>query len=500
MTMSGLGEEPVQVRTLGETVKRVGLGSFAVTLLTLVCFEAHLDFASVIPLYTLLVVSQSLTGDFRASATVAVVSAACLDFFFTEPLFSWRVTHPLNALALVAFLVTALVITGLVSRVRQEARSSTVQKNRLDRLYQLSQQLLALEPEAAMSERFLEPFHRLFGVTEICVFEGDTAEFQIVGDTRSRLVDQTREAYIRGDDLYDLRSRMSVRCFRAGGKMTGAIGFKDLNNAAEILGSLAALTAAFVERKNAFRKATVASAAAQTAVYRSALLDALAHEFKTPLATILDAAGGLREAGPLAFEQLELTDTVESEAARLGSLTSRLLRTARLDSEEIRPRMELIDITSLIVQMAAQFSVRSPDRRIVVTNPRETVDVQADPELLRLTLNQLIENACKYSLPGSTVSIEIERLDDFIAVKVSNSGSSIPLDERSRIFERFYRGAEAKRSTSGSGLGLYVARKIALAHGGALNLEAELKSNDSVTFCLKIPCIKEEVNDAVTVK
>ncbi len=205
-----------------------GSAVIAVVLLTFVCYRAHLDFASVIPLYTLLVVSQSLTGDFRSSATIAVFSAGCLDFFFTEPLFSWRITHPLNALALLAFLVTALVITGLVSRVRQEARSSTLQKNRLDRLYQLSQQLLELEPEAAMSERFLEPFHRLFGVTEICVFEGDTAEFQIVGDTRSRLVDQTREAYIRGDDLDDPHSRVSVRSLRVGGRVTGAIGFKRL--------------------------------------------------------------------------------------------------------------------------------------------------------------------------------------------------------------------------------------------------------------------------------
>jgi two-component system sensor histidine kinase KdpD len=500
MMVSEHGEEQVPARTLRESAKHVGLGSIAVVLLTLVGYRAHLDFASVIPLYTLLVVSQSLTGDFRAAATIAVFSAGCLDVFFTEPLFSWRITHPLNALALLAFLVTALVITGLVSRVRQEATSSTLQKDRLDRLYQLSQQLLTLEPDAAMSDRFLEPFHRLFGVTAICLFDADTTEYQFAGDSRSGLADQTREAYIRGEDVNDLRSHVSVRCLRVGGRLTGAIGFKDLHNAADTSGSLTALTAAFVERKNAFRKASAASAAAQAAVYRSALLDALAHEFKTPLATILAAAGGLREAGPLGFEQMEMADTVETEAARLGSLTSRLLRTARLDSEEIRPRMELTNLTSLIAHIATQFSARSPDRRIAVTNQPEGVDVQADPELLRLTLNQLIENACKYSQPGSTVSIEVERREEFVAVKVSNSGSSIPLDERTRIFERFYRGAEAKRSTSGSGLGLYVARKIALAHGGALDLETEPESNDSVTFCLKIPCVKEEVSHAVTVK
>jgi two-component system sensor histidine kinase KdpD len=234
-------------------------------------------------------------------------------------------------------------------------------------------------------------------------------------------------------------------------------------------------------------------------VYRSALLDALAHEFKTPLATILAAAGGIREAGPLGSAQLEMADTVENEAARLGSLTSRLLRTARLDSEEIRPRMEIIDLASLIAHIATQYSARSPDRQIVLANRREAVDVLADPELLRLTLNQLIENACKYSQPGSTVTIEIEQQSDVITVKISNSGSSIPFDERSRIFERFYRGAEAKRSTSGSGLGLYIARKIALAHGGGLDLETEQMSNDGVTFSLKMPCLREEVNHAATV-
>jgi len=423
-----------------------------------------------------------------------------MDFFFTEPLFSWRLAHPLNALALIAFVFTALVITRLVSRVREEAQSSKLQKERLDRLYQLSQQLLALEPEAAKGEKFLEPFHQLFGVRAISVFDADMAELQTVGGSQCDLAGKTRAAYMRGDDLNEFGSPVYVRCLRVKGKLTGAIGFEGLQDPRETGGSLAALVATQVERANAFRRASTAAAAAQAEVYRSAILDALAHEFQTPLATILAAAGGLREAGPLGSEQLEMADTVENEAARLGSLTSRLLRTARLDSEEIKPRRELIDLTSLIGHIATQYSVRSPDRRIVLTNRREAVDVLADPALLRLTLNQLIENACKYSQPGSTVTINIERQGDLVAVKVSNNGSSIPFKERSRIFERFYRGAEAKRSTSGSGLGLYVARKIALAHGGALDLETSERANDSITFCLKIPNIKDEAQHVLTAK
>ena len=495
MMMAIIREEPVRDSKRRSFVKRLGVGSIAVALLTLVSYRAHIDFPSVIPLYTLLVVLQSLTGDFKSSAVISVLSAGCMDFFFTEP----RIAHPLNALALVAFIATALVITSLVSQVRKEATSATLQKDRLDRLYRLSQQLLALDPEEAGGEKFLEPFHRLFGVTAISLFDADTAELRTIGDSRCDLADKTRAAYLRGNDSNDSGSPVLVRCLRVRGKVTGAIGFEGLEDGGEASGSLAALTTTFIERTNAFRKASVAAAAAQTAVYRSALLDALAHEFKTPLATILAAAGGLREAGPLASAQEEMADTVENEAARLGSLTSRLLRTARLDSEEIKPRMELINLTSLIGQIATQYSARSPERPIVLTN-LEAVETQADPALLRLTLNQLIENACKYSKPGSTVTIGIERQAESVAVKVSNNGSSIPFDEKGRIFERFYRGAEAKRSTSGSGLGLFVARKIALAHGGDLDLETQDRENDSITFCLKIPNLKDEAQHVLTAK
>src|SRR5262249_9724903 len=154
--------------------------------------------------------------------------------------------------------------------------------------------------------------------------------------------------------------------------ITGAIGFEGLNEAEDTAGPLAALTATFVERKKASNEASSAAAATQAEVYRSAMLDALAHEFQTPLATILAAAGGIREAGCLAPAQSELAETVEAEAARLGSLTSRLLRTARLDREEIKPRLEWTDISALVAQIVAQYSERSRDRRIE-TNDAEPV-------------------------------------------------------------------------------------------------------------------------------
>jgi two-component system sensor histidine kinase KdpD len=483
-------------QTFRKTALLAGIGSIGVALLTLICFEVHLDLASVLPLYMLLIVVQSMTGNFLSAVILSLLSAGCLDFFFTPPLFTLYINNALNVIALVAFVLTALVITTLASGERKHAESSTLQKDRLDRLYKLSQQLLALEPEAMMTEKFLEPFRQLFRVTAICAFDAETAELHIVGASQRELAHKTREAYISGHDLNDTDSRLSVRCFRfsSSGRMTGAIGFEGLQEPEETTGSLAALTSALVERTKAFHKATIAAAATQAEEYRSAVLDALAHEFKTPLATILAAAGGIREAGPLGPEQQDMAETIESESVRLSSLTSRLLRTVRLDREEIKPRMELIDLEWLAAQIAGQYLERSPDRRILLQNPYDRVEVLADPQLLRIALSQLVENACKYSAPGSDVTIAIDRQGDSVAVKVSNTGSSIPFNERTRIFERFYRGADASRTTSGSGLGLYVARKIAIAHGGALELEVEDRASNKVAFSLRIPVGKEAAN------
>jgi two-component system sensor histidine kinase KdpD len=492
----------VSGQELKKTLRRTAIGSLGVAFLTLVCFRTHIDLASAIPLYMLLVVLQSLSGDFPSAAIVSLLSAACLDFFFTQPLFSFYMSSPLNVLALVAFVLTGLVITRLVTVEREQAKSSVLQKDRLDRLYKLSQQLLALEPEAMMTAKFLEPFRSLFGVTAICAFDSETAEIHTVGASNRELERKTREAYISGHDLNEPESHLSIRCLRSGaaGKMTGAIGFEGLQEPEESTGSLAALTAALVEKTKAFHKATLAAAATQAEEYRSALLDALAHEFKTPLATIMTAAGAIREAESVSPASEQMAETIENEAVRLSSLTSRLLRTARLDREEIQPRMELINLRSLAAQVADQFSGRSDDRQILFEASERAVEVQADPQLLRIALSQLVENACKYSAPGSSITIAVERQDDSVAVRVSNTGSAIPYNERTRIFDRFYRGAGVSSTTSGSGLGLYVARKIAMAHGGALDLEPQGQQKDKVTFCLKIPLVKEAPNRIVTAK
>jgi two-component system sensor histidine kinase KdpD len=224
------------------------------------------------------------------------------------------------------------------------------------------------------------------------------------------------------------------------------------------------------------------------------VLDALAHEFKTPLATIITAASGLREAGPLRSEQKELAEIVESEASRLGQLTSRLLRLARLDRDEVKPRMELTDLAGVVTSLVDQYALRWPDRRLRLMKD-DRVDVFADQELLRLGLGQLLDNACKYSGPGSEIHVSIEPVNESIAVRVWNNGAPIPSGEQTRIFERFYRGVDARRQAPGTGLGLYVARKIALAHGGSLDLEKPEGGAEGTAFRFAMPISGNELDD-----
>ncbi len=460
----------------------------------MICFRWGAGFQTASFVYLIIVVLQSRTGDFLSSTIVSIASFLCLDYFFTLPLFSFRVSDLSDTIALVSFLVTGLVITRLTSQARRAADSEKLQSEETTRLYELARRLLPMEPETEIGADLLKQFKFTFQLRAACFFDGDNAELQSEGDSIHHLEEQTRNAFISRCDFLDRNSGVAVRLLRSRNNIFGAIGFEGLRNCELMAEPLAALAVVMMERASAFRRASHASAAAEAEVLRGALLDALAHEFKTPLATILTAAGGLPEVGPLRPEQEELAHVVESEAFRLAQLTSRLLRLARLDREEIKPEFEPISITDVVRLIMDQNSQRWPDRKLLLTKSAG-LTVMADRELLWLGLGQLLDNACKYSQPGSEIRVSVESMSQAAAVRVWNSGALILSSERSRIFERFYRGMEARQLTSGSGLGLYVARKIALVHGGNLDLETQTENGAGTAFRFTIPIAESEDHD-----
>ena len=472
-------------------------GTLLVGVATAICYASRVDLTVTGFLYLIIVVLQSLIGDFVSSAVVSVIADLCLNYFFVPPIFSFRVSDSSDIWALIAFLVTGLVITRLTTRVRREMQVSERQRREMKLLYELAQRLFALDPREPMLTKSVAQFREVFGLRAGCLYDGMNAELHSDGDSQTGLADRTRAAYLSQQDSDDPASAVFTRVLRAAGNTMGAIGFEGLRDADLTAGPLAELAAAMLERARVFRDASHASAAAQAEVFRGAILDALAHEFKTPLATILAAAGGLRETGGLRPEQLELAEMAEAEAAKLGRLTSRLLRIARLDREEVKPQLELTDVAELVTHLADEYAERWSDRKLSLTKAVTSAEVLADAELLQLALRQLLDNACRYSCAGSAIKIGIDLEDEFVAVRVWNQGRPIAASERARIFERFYRGAETRQVAAGSGLGLYVARKIAQAHGGSLDLESDGPlDREGTSFRLTIPIAKSNSGQA----
>jgi two-component system, OmpR family, sensor histidine kinase KdpD len=480
-------------------VWRSVLRSFPVTVLvaggTLICYSLHVEFPTVSFVYLLFVVLQSLVGDFLSSTIVSVICFLSLNYFFVPPILSFRVSDSSDTVALIGFLITGLVITRLTSQARAAANSERLQSEETTRLYELARQLLALEPEVAIGADLLRQFKDKFRLRTVCFFDGDSAELLSEGTSQDHIEEKTRTAYISRREFQDRNTGVAVRLLRSGESTFGAIGFEGLRNCELTAEPLAALAVVMIERAGAFRRASYAAAATETEAFRGALLDALAHEFKTPLATILTAVDALRTIGSLQPAQLELAEVVESEASRLGQLTSRLLRLARLDREEVRPQMEPVVIADVVKSIMNQHWSRWPDRRLLLLASNNRLTVMGDRELLWLGVGQLLDNACKYSQPGSEIRVSVERIKTNVAVRVWNSGTAIPAKEQVRIFERFYRGVGAQQLTPGSGLGLYVARKIALAHGGTLELDESI--NDGGTaFLFSIPVSQSEDYDS----
>jgi two-component system sensor histidine kinase KdpD len=456
----------------------------------LVSYRIGLSFTVTAFVYLIAIVLNCIDSSFAAAALVSLLAAAALDFYFTAPLFTFRVISGADVAALLSFILTSLVITRLSSRARDEARGARRERRNIERLYQVAQRILTLPPAGTIDKNFLVPFRLVFGLRSVCLFDPDSAAVYTVGESRARLEERTQQAYILRKDDDDPISATSCRSLRVAGKVVGVIGFEGLEDGAVIAGPLAALAAAGIERISAFRNATSAAAQTEADSLRTAILDALAHEFKTPLSTILTAVDGLREAGPLRPSQAELAEIVDSEASRLASLTSRLLRMARLDQDEIKPRLEPLDCGAFASGLIERYASLWPGHRFSMVNRAEHSEVLGDEELLRLALSQLLDNACKYSPAGSEIRIGLESISGEFAFTVWNDGPPIPPAEQRRIFERFYRGSQTRFRAPGTGLGLYVARKIALAHGGDVGLDAADSKASGHVFRLTIPVVK----------
>jgi K+-sensing histidine kinase KdpD len=236
------------------------------------------------------------------------------------------------------------------------------------------------------------------------------------------------------------------------------------------------------ERARTIELAARAETARRSAELRAAVLDAIAHEFKTPLTAMKAATGGLLAVGASAQDTRELVEIVDEELNRLQALVTDAVRMLRIDAGDFEVRRERHALSEIVATSLGPIERRLEGHRIVNGIP-PTLDVDVDRGLLELAIRQLLDNAVKYSPPNSIIELSAAT-NGTVTISVRNTGSVIPEPDRMRIFERFYRGSEGRR-VAGSGMGLAIVRQIAEAHGGHVTVAST--EADGTEFTLRLP-------------
>jgi two-component system sensor histidine kinase KdpD len=302
--------------------------------------------------------------------------------------------------------------------------------------------------------------------------------------------DEVRSVYFMESNGDDAVSSTSKRVLRLGTRPIGSLVVCGHWLDASSLNATASLTAVAIERARSFSAESNAEAARQSEQLRSAVLDGLAHAFKTPLTTIRSSSSGLLEMNTLSGTEKKLITLIDQHAGHLNDLTTHLLRTARLDKAELRVKREQIDLTQLI-QGSIEASSQELGEHAVEFRPSiQRRTVWADRELLTMALFQLFDNAAKYGRPGSPIAVDVQEEQAEILISIQNEGSYIPLEERDRIFQRFYRSPGSDRRASGTGIGLSVVKRITEAHQGRAWVTSDHLTG--TTFFVTLPHIVKE--------
>jgi two-component system sensor histidine kinase KdpD len=274
---------------------------------------------------------------------------------------------------------------------------------------------------------------------------------------------------------------------RIGNKSIGAMAIRGEVDPL-IANSIASLAAIAFERQRSYEKEASAENAKQAEQLRVAVLDALAHAFKTPLTAICTASSGLLEMGTLDKTESELADLINEESINLNQLCTRLLQTAKLEASSVSLRTEPVIISRLVKDVLAELSGTLKQHPIELSIEEQETPLQGDRELLTMILTQYLDNAAKYSAPDAPIDIAVRESTSELLLSVHNQGSLIQMQDRERIFERFYRSSDAKERAPGAGVGLSIVKKAAEAyHGHVWVTSAE---QDGTTFFLSIPKIQ----------
>jgi two-component system sensor histidine kinase KdpD len=415
----------------------------------------------------------------------SVAGVFCFNFFFLPPLFTLYMADPQNWVALFAFLVTAVVASQLSASARQRTLDATRQRVEMERLYELSRALMLLDEHSTIGSQISKKIAQVFDVTGVAIFDRTADQIYRTGEIDSVISGtKLKDAALQNTSSHDPASNLSILPLSLGREPVGSLAIYAGSISDTALHAIGNLAAIVMERAIAEITARRMEAAQENEAMKSMLLDALAHEFKTPLTSIKAAAESILDEKPSTQE--ELVTVIEEETDRLDLLVSETIRMARIESGDFELKRQPTAVEDLIAAALRKLRILLEERQVQIEADRNLPKVLADDELMGLTIRQLLTNALKYASPESAIVIRARAANDEVVVTVKDFGPGIAPKDQKRLFEKYYRVKDNTDSIPGTGMGLAIARNIVEAHGGKIWVESAPGQGSEFSFTLPI--------------
>lgn len=436
--------------------------------------------------YLLLVLVVATVWGFLEAAVASIAATITFNFFFLPPMGRLTIADPQNWVALFSFLTTSLVASRLSTEAKQRALDAVTRQRDLERLYTFSRAILLIDKGEPFPKQLVHKLADVFEFTAVVLYERRTEEFYRAGPSDFEgLDDQLRDAALQGTSFADAEHNRTITAVRLGSQPIAGLALQGAHMPDSVLQGIGNLVAIGLERARAQDLASQVEAVRRSEKLRTTLLDAMAHEFKTPLTSVIAATSSLLDSpDQLDRNRIELLKIADEEAHHLKELIDDTVEMGRLDSTDIRIQAEPADIGDMVREVVASRRTDLDGRPVDIAGDEHTPPLAVDQRLVKLAIKQLLDNALKYSPAEKPVTIEVHHSDSNIIVAVTDHGDGISVQEQSRIFERLYRSPSVLRQIPGSGLGLSIALNIARAHHGDLNVTSR---PGETTFRLMLP-------------
>ena len=433
----------------------------------------------------------------RYAVAVSVVATAFYNFYFLPPLGTFTIADPQNWLALFAFLATSVIGSRLSQQARDQAEHAQTRQREIELLFVLSRELLQTDDIAQIVDRVPEMILHVSGSSSVVLFllAGDRiyqAGLQRIPGVELPLL---RQLALGLSDVEKSTGALIRIPIREGVRPRGLLVLSDVNLSDDSYRAMGSLVSIALDRAQALEHVSKAEATKESERLRNLILDSITHELRTPLTAIKGAASSLLTSEAIAEDDRhELLSIIDEEADRLNRLVGEAVEMAQLEAQEIHMTFESVSVAELIDEARDTCSSVFATHPVSVTM-KEVPNVKADHGMILKVLCNLLENAAKYSKPGSPIFISADEKDGMVYTSVADHGIGIDPAEQSLIFDRLYRSPHQSGQTTGTGMGLAICRAIMQSHHGMLTVTSQVNHGSVFTFSLP-SAVKHPPSDA----